>query len=43
MVLHDINGALDVFAPVYDDSYGGDGFVSVEVAPGAGPRRTGHR
>ena len=34
MVLHDINGALDVFAPLYDESYGGDGFVSVEVDPG---------
>ncbi len=33
MVLQDINGALDHFAPVYHDSYGGDGFVSVEVAP----------
>ena len=33
MVLHDINSALDAFAPVYHDSYGGDGFVSVEVAP----------
>lgn len=33
MVLHDINGALDVFAPVYHQSHGADGFVSVEVAP----------
>jgi transaldolase len=33
MVLHDINGALDVFAPLYHQSYGGDGYVSVEVAP----------
>jgi len=33
MVLQDINGALDVFAPVYESSGGGDGFVSVEVAP----------
>jgi len=33
MVLRDINSALDAFAPVYHDSYGGDGFVSVEVAP----------
>jgi transaldolase len=33
MVLRDINSALDLFAPVYHDSYGGDGFVSVEVAP----------
>ena len=34
MVLHDINGALDVFAPVYESSNGYDGFVSVEVDPG---------
>lgn len=34
MVLHDINSALDVFAPLYHQSYGGDGFVSVEVDPG---------
>ncbi len=33
MVLQDINSALDVFAPLYHQSYGGDGFVSVEVAP----------
>ena len=33
MVTADITGALDVFAPVFDTSYGGDGFVSVEVAP----------
>ena len=36
LVLHDILGALDVFAPVYDSSEGGDGFVSVEVDPGLG-------
>ncbi len=34
MVLRDINSALDVFAPVYHQSYGGDGYVSVEVDPG---------
>jgi transaldolase len=33
LVLQDINGALDVFAPLYGSSGGGDGFVSVEVAP----------
>src|SRR5829696_4506504 len=27
MVLQDINGALDVFAPLYHQSYGGDGYV----------------
>lgn len=34
LVLHDINGALDVFTPVYESSNGDDGFVSVEVDPG---------
>jgi len=34
MVLRDIESALDVFAPVYHQSYGGDGYVSVEVDPG---------
>jgi len=34
MVLRDINSALDVFAPVYHQSYGVDGYVSVEVDPG---------
>lgn len=33
IVLRDINSALDVFAPLYHQSYGGDGFVSLEVAP----------
>ena len=33
LVLQDINGACDVLEPVYDESGGGDGFVSVEVAP----------
>ncbi len=33
LVLHDINGACDVLESVYDESAGGDGFVSVEVAP----------
>lgn len=33
MVLHDINGALEVFAPLYESSGGLDGFVSVEVDP----------
>jgi len=33
MVLQDINGALDCFAELYQQSNGGDGFVSVEVAP----------
>jgi transaldolase len=33
LVTQDIHGACDVFAPLYDSSGGGDGFVSVEVAP----------
>jgi len=33
LVIQDIVGALDVFAPVYESSGGGDGFVSVEVDP----------
>ncbi len=33
LVLDDIAGALDLFGPLYDSSGGGDGFVSVEVAP----------
>ncbi len=33
MVLQDINGALDAFAELYQHSNGGDGYVSVEVAP----------
>ena len=34
MVLADINGALDEFSALYTQSDGGDGYVSVEVAPG---------
>ncbi len=33
LVTTDIRGALDLLRPVYDDSDGIDGFVSVEVAP----------
>jgi len=33
LVLQDIHGALDVFAPLYSQSGGSDGFVSVEVDP----------
>ncbi|MEY3093466.1 MAG: hypothetical protein RIU67_2249 [Actinomycetota bacterium] len=33
MVVSDIRGALDVFAPLYSSSSGADGFVSVEVDP----------
>jgi transaldolase len=41
MVLQDIDGAATVLEPVYDESGGADGFVSVEVDPGLahdGPR-----
>jgi transaldolase len=34
MVLSDIHGACDVFARVYDQTDGVDGYVSVEVDPG---------
>lgn len=34
MVLQDINGAADIFDPVYESSGGVDGYVSVEVDPG---------
>jgi transaldolase len=34
LVLADIRGAANVFAPLYDASEGRDGFVSVEVDPG---------
>ena len=33
LVLADITGALDVFAPLHESSKGADGFASVEVAP----------
>ncbi len=33
LVLHDISGACKVLKPLYDDSHGRDGFVSVEVDP----------
>jgi transaldolase len=33
LVTRDINGACDVFDPLYEASGGRDGFVSVEVAP----------
>lgn len=33
LVLQDIHGALDVFAPLYESSHGLDGYVSVEVDP----------
>jgi transaldolase len=33
LVVDDIDTALSLFRPVYDSSSGGDGFISVEVAP----------
>lgn len=33
LVVKDIEDALGVLAPIYDESGGGDGFVSLEVAP----------
>ena len=33
LVVDDINAALAILRPVYDSSDGGDGYVSVEVAP----------
>lgn len=33
LVVRDIEAALAILRPVYDDSDGGDGYVSVEVAP----------
>jgi transaldolase len=34
LVLSDVTGALDILRPLFDSAQGGDGFVSVEVAPG---------
>ncbi|MEO7084095.1 MAG: transaldolase [Gemmatimonadaceae bacterium] len=31
----DVRDACDIFAPVYDAAHGADGFVSIEVSPGA--------
>jgi transaldolase len=33
LVINDVAAAADTLRPVYDDTRGGDGFVSVEVAP----------
>jgi transaldolase len=35
LVIHDIEAALAILRPVYDASDGVDGFVSIEVSPGA--------
>jgi transaldolase len=34
LVIDDVEHALALLRPIYDDSGGGDGFVSIEVAPG---------
>lgn len=34
LVTDDVEHALDLLRPLYDESGGGDGFVSIEVAPG---------
>jgi transaldolase len=33
LVIDDVEHALDLLRPLYDDSAGGDGFVSIEVSP----------
>lgn len=35
VAVKDIQDACDLFRPIYDASDGGDGFVSIEVSPGA--------
>lgn len=34
LVIDDVTHALDLLRPIYDESAGGDGFVSIEVPPG---------
>ena len=31
--IHDIQAAADLFRPIYDRTNGGDGYISIEVAP----------
>jgi transaldolase/glucose-6-phosphate isomerase len=33
LVIEDIKGACDLFAPLYEETNGGDGYVSIEVTP----------
>ena len=42
VAVHDVRDACDLFRPLYDATSGGDGFVSIEVSPGAArnPRAT---
>ena len=35
LAVKDIQDACDLFRPIYDESQGADGFVSIEVSPGA--------
>jgi transaldolase len=35
LAVEDVQGAADLFRPVYDRTGGADGFVSIEVSPGA--------
>ncbi len=34
LMITDVQSACDVFRPLYDESHGGDGFVSLELHPG---------
>src|SRR5690348_6468951 len=33
LLIEDVQGAADIFRPVFDREHGGDGFVSIEVSP----------
>ena len=35
VAVQDIQAACDLYRPIYEESAGGDGFVSLEVSPGA--------
>ena len=41
--VEDIRHACDLFRPLYDETGGGDGFVSIEVSPGAARNAEGTR
>ena len=43
MAIDGHHDALALLRPLYDESDGGDGFVSLEVSPRPGPRHRGHR
>src|SRR5689334_14439366 len=34
LITEDVGNAADILRPLYDSTQGGDGFVSIEVAPG---------